>query len=52
MCPLALLFVPALSGEVREISGRCFELMARPAPQVVLLSGVLSFALNVTNFTA
>jgi hypothetical protein len=55
MCPLALLEIGLISictGEVYEIMGRWKELAAGPAPQVVLLSGVLSFSLNVSSFIA
>jgi len=55
MCPLALVeigLVAVLSGEVTEIISRWDELVAGAAPQVVLLSGVLSFSLNVTSFIA
>ena len=39
-------------GEVSEIMGRWKELAGGPAPQVVLLSGILSFSLNVSSFIA
>jgi drug/metabolite transporter (DMT)-like permease len=55
MCPLALLqigLVSVLTGEVSEIIGRWDEIMSGAAPQVVLLSGILSFALNVSSFIA
>ena len=39
-------------GEVGEIVGRWKELAMGPAPQVVLLSGILSFSLNVSSFIA
>jgi hypothetical protein len=55
MCPLALLEIGAmsiLSGEMKEISERWTELCAGPAAQVVLLSGLLSFSLNVSSFIA
>jgi cellulose synthase/poly-beta-1,6-N-acetylglucosamine synthase-like glycosyltransferase len=55
MCPLALLeigLISILTGEVSEIMGRWRELAAGPAPQVVLLSGILSFSLNVSSFIA
>ena len=55
MCPLALIeigLVAVLSGEVTEIISRWDVLIAGQAPQVVLLSGVLSFSLNVTSFIA
>eukprot|EP01042_Synura_sphagnicola_P001876 gene1876-2209_t len=55
MCPLALIqigLVSILTGEVREIASRWSELSLSAAPQVVLLSGVLSFSLNVSSFIA
>lgn len=55
VCPLALLQIGAISlmtGEVSEICGRWKELSMGAAPQVVLLSGLLSFSLNVSNFIA
>ena len=55
MCPLALLQIGLVSlatGEVSEIMGRWKELAMGPAPQVVLLSGILSFSLNVSSFIA
>lgn len=55
MCPLALLqigLVSILTGEVSEIIGRWDQLVQGAAPQVVLLSGVLSFSLNVSSFIA
>jgi uncharacterized membrane protein len=55
MCPLALLQIGAVSimtGEVSEIIGRWDQLARSAAPQVVLLSGVLSFSLNVSSFIA
>ena len=55
VCPLALLQIGAISlltGEVTEICGRWRELSVGAAPQVVLLSGLLSFSLNVSNFIA
>ena len=67
MCPLALLqigLVSILSGEVYEIPVIDYSFSQRwdgmagnwiaagPAPKVVLLSGILSFALNVSNFVA
>lgn len=42
----------SISGEVGEIMGRWKELALGPAPQVVLLSGILSFSLNVSSFIA
>ena len=55
VCPLALLqigIISVLTGEVSEIVQRWDELASGPAPQVVLLSGLLSFSLNVSNFIA
>jgi hypothetical protein len=55
MCPLALVEIGIMSimtGEVTEIISRWDELIAGPAPRVVLLSGVLSFSLNVSSFIA
>ena len=55
MCPLALLqigLVSIMSGEVYEIIKRWPVIAAGAAPKVVLLSGVLSFALNVSSFVA
>jgi len=55
MCPLALIqigLVAGLTGEVYEIMGRWDEIVSSPAPQVVLLSGVLAFTLNVSSFIA
>lgn len=55
MCPLALVQVAllaCLTGEVTEIASRWSELSKTAAPQVVLLSGVLSFALNISSFVA
>ena len=55
MCPLALIqigIVCVLSGEVKEIMSRWDELAASAAPQVVLLSGLLAFSLNVSSFIA
>ena len=55
MCPLAMIqigVVSLLTGEVQEIWDRRQELMAGPALQVVLLSGLLSFSLNVSSFIA
>jgi hypothetical protein len=55
MCPLALIQIGIVSictGEVAEIMYRWEELAAGPAPQVVLLSGLLSFSLNVSSFVA
>jgi hypothetical protein len=55
MCPLALVEIGIMavaSGELSEILGRWQALASSAAPQVVLLSGVLSFSLNVTSFIA
>ena len=55
VCPLALMqigLISVLTGEVSEIYARWDELSSGPAPQVVLLSGLLSFSLNVSNFIA
>lgn len=55
MCPLALLQISLLSiasGEVSEIYHRWPQLAGSAAPQVVLFSGILSFALNVSSFVA
>jgi len=55
MCPLALLqigLVSIMSGEVYAIIQRWPEIAAGAEPKVVLLSGVLSFALNVSSFVA
>lgn len=55
MCPIALLqigIVSVLTGEVHEIVYRWNELAHSSALQVVLLSGVLSFSLNLSSFIA
>lgn len=55
MCPLALIQCIALAylqGEVFELSSNWDSIMTTSAPKVVLLSGILSFALNVSSFTA
>ena len=55
MCPLAMVqigIVSVLTGEVEEIWDRRQELLAGPVLQVVLLSGLLSFSLNVSSFIA
>lgn len=55
MCPLALIQCIALAylqGEVYELSSKWDNVMTTSAPRVVLLSGILSFALNVSSFTA
>ena len=40
------------TGEIAEISGKLDSLLNSAAPQVVILSGILSFSLNVTSFIA
>ena len=40
------------TGEVYEIMSKWQALASSAAPQVVLLSGILSFSLNVTSFIA
>eukprot|EP01035_Chromulina_nebulosa_P019259 gene19259-25114_t len=55
MCPLALIqigIISVITGEVSEISSRWSELSTSAAPQVVLLTGILSFSLNVSSFIA
>lgn len=55
LCPLALLQIGMfawLTGELDEILFRWDEIMTGAAPRVVLLSGVLSFSLNVSSFIA
>ena len=55
MCPLALVeigIMSYLSGELTEISLRWKEIFGGAAPQVILLSGFLSFSLNVSSFIA
>jgi len=55
MCPLALLEIgifAVATGEVSEIIAKWHSLVNSAAPQVVLLSGILSFSLNVTSFIA
>jgi hypothetical protein len=55
VCPLALIqigIISFLTGEIGEIYGRWDELSTGAASQVVLLSGLLSFSLNVSNFIA
>jgi len=55
MCPLALLQIglaSILTGEVSAIIGRWDDIMSSSAPQVVMLSGVLSFTLNVSSLIA
>jgi hypothetical protein len=57
MCPLALIWISIcslLSGELTALAapGRLEELALSSAPQVVLLTGLLSFSLNVSSFIA
>jgi len=55
MCPPALLqclFLSVLTGELFDLVGRWDEVVASPAPMVVLFSGLLSFFLNVSSFAA
>ena len=55
MCPLALVQIGLISiatGEVSEIMHRWKELAVSAAPRVVLMSGLLSFSLNVSSFIA
>eukprot|EP01038_Epipyxis_sp_PR26KG_P011702 gene11702-15666_t len=55
MCPIALVqigLVSLLTGEVTAISSRWEEIALSSAPQVVLLTGILSFSLNVSSFIA
>jgi drug/metabolite transporter (DMT)-like permease len=55
MCPLALVeigLMSYMSGELTEISLRWKEIFSGAAPQVILLSGFLSFSLNVSSFIA
>lgn len=55
MCPLAFLWIGlagVLSGEAYAISLRWEEIAMSSAPLVVLLTGVLSFFLNVSSFIA
>merc|ERR1719247_3968836 len=55
MCPLAMIEIGAFAvgtGEITEISGKLDSLLNSAAPQVVILSGILSFSLNVTSFIA
>jgi hypothetical protein len=55
MCPFALimcLFIAILQGEVYELMSRWEEIVVSSAPLVVLISGFLSFGLNVSSFTA
>lgn len=55
MCPLAFLWIAlasVLTGEAYEISMRWQEIAMSSAPLVVLLTGVLSFFLNVSSFIA
>ena len=55
MCPLAMLqigLISLFSGEVYEIYNRWDKIAYSNAPQVVLLSGILSFSLNISSFIA
>ncbi|KAJ1437729.1 triose-phosphate transporter family-domain-containing protein [Ochromonadaceae sp. CCMP2298] len=55
MCPIALVIISIASlasGEITEISGRWESLALSSAPHVVLLTGILSFSLNVSSFIA
>jgi hypothetical protein len=55
MCPLAFVqigLVSIMNGEVSSILNRWDDLAGSTALQVVLLSGVLSFALNICSFIA
>lgn len=55
MCPLAFVqigTIALLNGEISQIISRWDELVGTSAFQVVLISGVLSFALNVCSFIA
>jgi hypothetical protein len=55
MCPLALVqivFLSVVTGEASELFSRWPELAGSSAPQIVLFSGVLSFALNISSFVA
>ena len=55
MCPVALIICGVagfMSGELEAIGGRWEELAIGSAPQVVLITGVLSFFLNVSSFIA
>jgi Triose-phosphate Transporter family len=45
-------FIMLFTGEVYEIMSKWRALASSAAPQVVLLSGILSFSLNVTSFIA
>lgn len=55
MCPLALVEIGLMSyftGELHDIASRWTEIVTSAAPQVILLSGLLSFSLNVSSFIA
>jgi len=55
MCPLAMIEIGTfalMTGEINEIASKWRELATSAAPQVVMLSGILSFSLNVTSFIA
>jgi hypothetical protein len=55
MCPLAFLWIgmaSVLTGEAYAISLRWEEILMSSAPMVVMLTGVLSFFLNVSSFIA
>jgi hypothetical protein len=55
MCPLAFLWIglaSVLTGEAYAISQRWEDILMSSAPLVVLLTGVLSFFLNVSSFLA
>merc|ERR1712224_1175213 len=55
MCPLAFLWIglaSVLTGEAYEMLSRWEDIVQGPAPLVVMLTGVLSFSLNVSSFIA
>lgn len=55
MCPLALIqtaFLSVLTGEAISIANRWDEIFFSNVPRVLLLSGFLSFTLNVSSFVA
>lgn len=55
MCPLAMVEIGVFAvatGEIGEIWSKYSSIINSAAPQVVLLSGILSFSLNVTSFIA
>lgn len=55
MCPLALFqigFMSIMSGEISQIVANWDKISQSAAPKVVLLSGLLSFSLNVSSFIA